>query len=49
MYDWTDDLYLSVLLSFPSLKGFAAEAIREGDIDKLVDLLMALETDSRSI
>jgi hypothetical protein len=42
MYDWTDDFRIGLALNYPTLRGFIMSC---DDVDKLLDFVMALETD----
>jgi len=43
MYDWTDSFVIQATLSFPHLKYIILQAYDLGDIDQLLNLLLAHE------
>lgn len=47
MYDWTDDLVIQAVLSFPGLKYYIMQCQDMGDVDKMIEFLLALEFDGR--
>lgn len=47
MYDWTDDFTTQCILSFPHLAGYIRACHEEGDMDKLMTFLMAIEFENR--
>lgn len=47
MYDWTDTFCEQARLSFPTLQYYIMQAQDHGDIDQLLEFLMALEYDGR--
>lgn len=47
MYDWADDFIAQCILSFPHLAGYINACADEGDMDKLMSFLIALEFDGR--
>lgn len=46
MYDWTDDLLVSLRYTYPTLTHYFESLLDEGRVEDLMDFLMALETDS---
>ena len=45
MYDWTDDFVPQLILNYPGWKDMINQAADLGDIDKVIELTFALETD----
>jgi hypothetical protein len=47
MYDWTDDFCWQACMSYPNLRYFIMQAVDEGHIDNVLNLLMAMEYEGR--
>lgn len=47
MYDWTDDFRIQAGQSFPNLRFYIEQCMDMGDVDQLMEFLMALQFDNR--
>ena len=49
MYDWSDDFIAQLCLSYPRWTEMIQQANDLGDLDKIINLVFALETNRREI